>query len=121
MVKLEDFVSETLKQIVNGVRTAQDYAMENGASINPSTLSFRTDQGEVRLYERKTGRIAQEIDFDIAVTTTEGTKTKGGIGIFVGPVGLGSQGQLDSTNSSMSRIKFKVPMLLPAQIVPENE
>ena len=35
MVKLEDFVSETLKQIVNGVRTAQDYAMENGASINP--------------------------------------------------------------------------------------
>lgn len=115
MIQLEDFVSETLKQIVNGVKAAQACSGKNGASINPSTLDFRTDQGEVRLYDRTSGRIAQEIDFDIAVTTTEGTKTKGGIGIFVGPVGVGSQGQSDAMNSSMSRIKFKVPLLLPAQ------
>jgi hypothetical protein len=114
MVRLEDFVSETLKQIINGVKSAQEYSGKLDASINPPRLTFRTDQGEIRLVDPETRRIAQEIDFDIAVTTTEGT-TKGGIGIFVGPLAVGSQGQSDATNSSMSRIKFKVPILLPTQ------
>ena len=53
------------------------------------------------------------IEFDVAVTTTEGTETKGGIGVFVVAVGLGSQGKSDATNSSSSRIKFSVPIFLP--------
>lgn len=121
MIKLEDFISETLKQIINGVKTAQEFAMKNDASISPPYLAFRTDQGEVRLFDRSTGRVAQEIDFDIAVTTTEGTKTEGRIGVFVGPVGIGSQGQSDAANSSMSRIKFKIPLILPTQIKTKNE
>ena len=32
---------------------------------------------------------------------------------MVGSIGLGSQGKSDSENSSHSRIKFKVPMVLP--------
>ena len=115
MIKLEDFVSETINQVISGVKTAQRYAEENNAKVNPHGLTFRTDQGEVLFWHSQTGQVAQNLDFGVAVTTVEGTATKGGVGVFVGPVGLGSQGQSHGTNTSESRIKFKVPILLPLQ------
>ena len=33
--------------------------------------------------------------------------------VFVGPVGIGTQGRSDSSSSSMSRIKFSVPIIYP--------
>jgi hypothetical protein len=115
MIKLEDFVSETLKEIVNGVAAAQLHAATKKARVSPAGLSFRTDQGVVKLWDRETGQIAQEVHFDVAVTATEGTETKGGIGIFVGALGLGSQGQSEREKSIVSRISFDVPIILPTQ------
>ena len=43
----------------------------------------------------------------------EGTQTKGGLGVAIGVVGLGSAGQSDSSKRSESRIRFRIPMLLP--------
>ncbi|MEK6686370.1 MAG: hypothetical protein AABY99_08265 [Pseudomonadota bacterium] len=111
-MKLKDFVAETLKEIVDGVVEAQKYYKEKGGSINSSSITFRTDHG-LQIWNSENGQPVQQIEFDVAVTTTEGTETKGGIGVFVGPVGLGSQGKSDATNSSSSRIKFSVPILLP--------
>lgn len=111
-MKLKDFVAETLKEIVDGVVEAQKYYVEKGGSVNSKNLSFRTDQG-FQMWDGNTGQPAQLIEFDVAVTTTEGTETKGGIGVFVGPIGLGSQGKSDASNTSSSRIKFSVPIFLP--------
>jgi hypothetical protein len=58
-------------------------------------------------------RVVQEIEFDVAVHATEGTETKGGIGIMVGAIGLGSQGKSQAGNASESRIRFTIPMVLP--------
>jgi hypothetical protein len=55
----------------------------------------------VVLQDRDTGAIAKEIEFDVAVTVIEGTQTKGGIGVFVGPIGIGSQGQSNVSNQSI--------------------
>jgi len=100
-MELQDFIGETLKQIISGVKNAQESAIELGAKVNPrggSTVEMRN------------------IHFDVAVSTSEGTETKGGIGVFVNPVGsVGSQDQSDVANSSMSRIKFSVPVKLPVQ------
>lgn len=111
-MKLKDFVAETLKEIIDGVAEAQDYYSDKDGSVNGRKLRFRTDQG-MQLWDKETGQPAQMVDFDVAVTTTEGTETKGGIGVFVGPVGLGSQGKSDASNTSSSRIKFSVPVFLP--------
>lgn len=111
-MKLKDFVAETLKEIVDGVVEAQAHYAEKGGCVNSKELTFRTDQG-IQMWNRSTGQPAQMIDFDVAVTTIEGTETKGGIGVFVGPVGLGSQGKTDASNTSSSRIKFAVPIFLP--------
>jgi hypothetical protein len=55
-----------------------------------------------------------QVDFDVAVTAVEGKGTKGGIGVFVGAVGLGSLGESNVSSSTVSRIRFSVRVRLPA-------
>ena len=107
-MKLKDFVAETLKEIIDGVIEAQKHYSANGGVINSGDI-----EGPKVGTDRHTGVPLQSVEFDVAVTTTEGTETKGGIGVFVGPIGLGSQGKSDSANSSVSRIKFSIPVILP--------
>jgi len=111
-MKLNDFVTETLKKIIDGITDAQKYYSTKGGNVNPSGLTYRTNEG-IQMWNYQTYQTAQMIDFDSAVTTAEGTETKGGIGVFVGPLGLGSQGKSDASNTSVSRIKFSVPIFLP--------
>jgi hypothetical protein len=114
-MKLQDFVSETLKEIIDGVVTAQNYAKEKKALINPTDIStWGTGKGD-RLYHPNTSSFVYEINFDVAVTTVEEKGTKGGIGIFVGSLGVGAQGKSDTINSSVSRIQFLVPIVFPSQ------
>lgn len=116
MIKLEDFVSQSIKEIINGVVTAQEYAITKGADVNPSQLDVapnerfkETPKGSLR------GRLMQEIHFDIAVTATEGTQISGGAGILISVLSIGLQGKKDKDNTSVSRISFDVPILLPIQ------
>jgi len=111
-MQLEDFVAETLKQIVNGVEVARAHAKEHGAEVNPVDLGLR-DKEKMALRNRRTGALIKEVEFDVAVTVTEGKKTKGGIGVFAAGIGVGAQGQSDAAKSSLSRIKFSVPLMLP--------
>jgi hypothetical protein len=100
-MELQDFIAETLKQIISGVRRAQESAIDLGAKVNPRGGSIV----EMR-----------NVHFDVAVSTSEGTEKKGSIGVSVGPVGsVGPQDQSDVASSSMSRIRFSVPLKLPAQ------
>jgi len=113
-MKLQDFVSETLKEIIDGVRVSQDYAQGKGGRVNPSHLTHIGGKPYSELWDHETGTKPQVIEFDVAVTAIEGKETKGSIGVFVGPVGIGTQGKSDSSSSSISRIKFSVPVILPA-------
>ena len=113
-MELRQFVAESLKQIMLGIADAQEAGGDTDAVVNPRGLNhYRTD---AQLFQwSDDGRRAEKVEFDIAVTTVDGTKTKGGIGVFVGPIGLGSQGQSDNSNSSESRIKFSLVVLFPSQ------
>ncbi|MFA6544957.1 MAG: hypothetical protein WCS99_11050 [Limisphaerales bacterium] len=112
-MELREFVAESLKQIVLGVTDAQGACAVTDAVINPKGLLYRNTEA-VLLQWSSDGRRAERVDFDIAVSTVDATKTKGGIGVFVGPVGLGSQGHSDNSNSSESRIKFSLMILFPS-------
>lgn len=101
---LKQFVKETLTQIIQGVSEAQGEASLSGGRVNPSFSGPGTDQH---------GCLIGFVEFDVAVSVSEGTGSKAGIGIFVGEVGLGAKGESTSASGSMSRIKFKVPVTLP--------
>ena len=106
MVELKDFISETLSQIVSGVRNAQDMLTEN----EPNAAVAPTGQGT-----KDETLLNQMVEFDIAVAAESGKKTSGGIGIIVGAINLGSTGKSSSEQSSTNRVKFSVPIHLPGQ------
>ena len=107
---LKEFVAETLKQITHGVKEAQAEVAE-GAVVNPKIWSHsQSSISKMKILESEGGECIHLVDFDVAVSVDKSTETKGGLGLFVGPVALGSQGKSNTDNSSVSRIKFQVPI-----------
>jgi hypothetical protein len=99
-LELQDFVAETIKQIIDGVATAQQYATSKKAIVNPRTQMHHYPS-------------PQSISFDVAITAAKGTKTQGGIAVFAGAFGLGSKGQSEQSDETVNRIRFSVPVWLP--------
>lgn len=124
---LRNFIKETLVQIAQGVEDAREALKDSTAIVNPRNVAGASSGGgDSKVYgyvveeESKVYRQAiQSISFDVAVSVANGTETKGGIGLVVGPVALGSNGKTDATNSSQSRIQFRVPMALPTSGKPK--
>jgi hypothetical protein len=93
-MELKEFVSESLKQIVEGIADAQT-AIGDKARINPQWERASKSNAD-DMVECRTGRRVEEIQFDVAVTAHDGTATKGGIGVMGGIIALGSQGQIST-------------------------
>ena len=105
---LEEFIKGTLNSIINAViQTQKEQEEAKGVRVNPPhTRDYR-------------GRLC-DVDFDIAVIATDGTETSGGLAANLGIIVMGSKGKSDQSNSSESRIKFKIPIDLPIQTDPHH-
>ncbi len=114
---LKDFISETLNQIIEGVKTAQADARNQTAHVNPP---LRGDAKEIMKHGLLEGFYTttnvQLVQFDVALTTKEGTGAKAGIGVFTGIISAGTTGQTNTENASVSRVKFIVPLSLPLDL-----
>ena len=98
-MELKQFVTDTLTEIVDGVKEAQTKCLSCSTINSPSS--------------RHADVQAQLVEFDIALASSDDTKTKGGIGVFLGTVVLGSQGESGTSATSHSRIKFSVSVMFP--------
>jgi len=115
VIRLDQFISETFRQIIDGVRQAQEHAAKHGAAVNPpkthGTQSLRTGEETRSEHAPPPGAV----EFDLAVTEDQAEKTKGGIGVFLGPFGLGTQGESGRATNSITRIRFSIPYSPPVQ------
>jgi len=112
-MNLKEFISETLEQIISGVSDAQTNLPGDG-EVNPHIwMAQRGDAAKHKILESNSGKWIHLVKFDVAVTVAEGSDTKGGIGLFVGPVTLGSSGGSKLENSSVNRIQFEIPVAYP--------
>lgn len=109
-MKLEHFVSETLRQIINGVISAQEM-VNTDAKINPVTARFNSNT-EGHAFCQRTGVPLQKVEFDVAVTVTEDSASSSG-GAAVGSISVSPASSSSFHNTSVSRIRFEVPLLLP--------
>ena len=96
-MKVDEFVATSLEQIVEGVRRAQQAVDPMGGQVNPHYTSGMRDH----------------IEFDLAVTVEESTKTAGELGVSVWAVKAGTGGASENRNASVSRLRFKVPVAYP--------
>ena len=117
-MELKDFVAQTLIHISEGVVEAQQHLHKTGGRVNPRLRNVlpkgEKNYAPLGWAEGEGGNPILMVNFDVAVTASEGTKTKGGIGVITGIVSLGSTGATDRGNTSASRIAFQMPLMLPA-------
>ena len=121
-MKLQEFVSETLKEIIAGVEEAQTYARDNGAMVNPEVNHWGDEEkyATVRLGPESWARVPiKDVEFDVAVTSTDAKESQAGAGIFVAALGMGVKDRSDTLNSCVSRIRFSVPLHFPYQSMVE--
>lgn len=111
-MNLEEFISETLTQIIKGVKKADDdaKAVGSGARVNPPVMD-PGNKTRTALFSNPY-QTTDLIEFDIALTVSNETTGGGKVGIVhIASIG----GEATSTNTTVSRIKFKVPVALPQE------
>ena len=110
-MQLDEFVTQTLKQVIDGVSAAQDYGKSKNANINPSSARMDSKASGYSFCV-ETGIPLQDVEFDVAVSVSESSETSEG-DKNVGAISVSPMNQSSNQSSSVSRIKFKVPILLP--------
>jgi hypothetical protein len=108
-VELKDFVRSTIEQIVEGAVLAQQSISAKGGIVNPSSLQFRKD-GAWNTYEHA---MPQEVEFDVALTSTDKSGSSEGIGVFLGSVALGKKNEKGVESVALTRVRFSIPLVLP--------
>ncbi|XXJ19972.1 hypothetical protein ACR42D_10585 [Desulfovibrio caledoniensis] len=113
---LREFVAESLKQIIDGVKEAQNHAGQNGAKVAPM-MHRRGSAGNAQRidYVPEGGGKCQNIVFDVAVTAQETSEQEGKAGIRIPYFDFGGKMAAGQENGTVSRIKFDVPIVLPTQ------
>jgi len=113
MLDLKDFVRESIVQIVEGIKEAQEKTKGSGAVVNPELTSQTGDRiPRVLPPGRQYNPPAQLLEFDVAVSTTDEKTAEGRIAVL-SAVGVGLKGLLKRGTESASRIKFGVFVVLP--------
>ena len=119
-MNLKEFIKETITEISNAITECNTELSGNGTVVNPRHVhgaekgfdkiyGYMADKDSVSKYRRP----VHLVNFDVAVTATDKTGTKGGIGIAVGCIGLGTQGKSEAENISFSKLTFSIPVALP--------
>ncbi len=109
-MQLREFIKEVLTQIVDGVRDAQ--GSNGGAFVVPKGDGGHKYAEHPRF--AASARLKSTIvDFDVAITAEDNNKVEGSAGIKVIAVQFGAKGETSSKDSTVSRVQFAVPLLLP--------
>jgi len=118
-MKLGNFISQTLTEIIDGVSTAQEYAKEKRASINPQHVNWSDTKKGFFITTGNVGRdespLLTSIDFEILLNIGEDDKVQGGLGIFAASLGVGVKGETKEYSETVNRIKFHILAKFPQQ------
>lgn len=109
-MNLEEFIKESISNIVRGVECSQKELENTNAVINPSTIN------EKGFIDSRGRRKVVNVQFDVAVTVENIDEGKEGFKIAVADIlSLGANSQEKTANQVISRIAFEIPVLLPVK------
>jgi hypothetical protein len=107
-MELRDFISSAIVEIFRGVEQAKEDLADKHGAVNPF---FGPNMNSMK-HEH-----LQFVEFDIAVTANEKTEGSAKAGVSVLGVELGGNGGKSLENSTVSRVKFRVPIIPPVTLV----
>jgi hypothetical protein len=119
-MELKDFISTTLAAIVDGVVEAQEKVQSKGAHINPGGLMRTTKAiSENAIWDNTSNNFARTVQFDVALTVEDGSKTNAKVGVVAGVFNLGAGGESANKQLAVNRVQFSVPVLFPVSSLPK--
>ena len=115
-VSLDEFIFETVKEYIDGVKRAQEYAKTRSASVSPVISGKFENFSPYRLDtpEQRYG-MATNIEFEVLVTSSHESAAGADLGVRVHVFQAGVKGDLKDSVSQASKIRFSIPVGLPPQ------
>lgn len=98
---LKEFIKETLSQIIEGVKEAQEECRKMGAIVNP-----RIDDAHDSIRHEK-------VSFEVLLSGVENNENKKGIGVWLSSVGVGVNQSDKQENSTHTKVSFDVYVQFP--------
>lgn len=116
-MELKDFISDTLVQIAEGVKSAQSEYKSLGGKVNPSGM--KQVNGDVAWGKsipiHGEASLLCEVKFEVALTSEEKDNNAGGIGVLFGALSIGGKSENQNNVSSITNVRFNIPVCLPQQ------
>jgi hypothetical protein len=111
-IKLDSFIEQTIRGIIDGVQSAQVYAKGKGARVNPDVT---WEDGHAVVITDFPKAHASIVDFDVVLTIGDNDTVQGGIGVVAAAFGLGVKGEAKEYAESVNKIRFQILVELPNQ------
>lgn len=110
---LKEFISNSLTQIIDGIRDAQERSAASGAWISPVGAKMPAREGAGKVAAGGMESYLDEVKFDVAVTVND--DVKGGVsgGLKVIAISLEAGGTTSTRHGAESRIQFAIPVIWP--------
>ncbi len=111
-MELQEFITETITQIVNGVTNAQKKLKDTGCVINP----YASDM-EHRIMTPKNNKVraVQKIKMNIVLSLSEKNGGKKGIGVAK-IINAGFSNENSNESSEVTSVQFEIPIAFPTMI-----
>ena len=107
---LKDFTKQTLIQIVEGTKEANEVIANSGAKIPTHNIANKKNF----VYDGPNLHNVIDVEFDVAITTLESEGANGGGSLKVASlINIGGAVDNKIENQTISRIKYSLPLMLP--------
>ena len=108
-MNLDEFIRESLLEVLRGIKEAQKITNEQGAGVG--VINPKWGQ------EKDHHKYVSEVAFDIAISAAEQTSRGGKAGLRVVALEIHGGGDASYEASRVSRISFKLPVAFPSVAV----
>ena len=115
-MELKEFVISTISQVIDAVEELNASYEGKDAVINPSSPDKLKDKS-MNLGTKSGNRLVTDIEFDLTVSVEESKDAGGKVNVLACVIGGDVSKSRTEGNSSVSRVKFTVPVLLPSRKV----
>ena len=114
-MELKEFITEVILHIREGIVKAES---GNVGSVLPHPESARDSILHVSETVKENGRLTKiarmitNLEFEVALTESNSGSSSSGLGVFLGGVGVGAKGEKSKELTSLTKIKFTIPIKL---------
>ncbi len=110
-MQLSEFIKDVITNIYEGISSAKE---STGKNILPQGGLVSEGIPYVKSGIGPTSKPTMISNIEFEVSLTDGTKdgVNGGIGVLLGALTLGAKGNSETEQTSLSKIKFNVPIEL---------